>query len=95
MDRRGAKRVIAAAGARGSAVVEFTTHALFEAMPDDGVSACDVFHVLSNVDEVLPQNDHGRRWKAYGPVVAGDRYTVVVVLLAGGRLRVVTTHDPP
>ena len=95
MDRRGAKRVIAAAGARGRAAVEFTTHALFDAMSDDGVSACDVFHVLSNVDEILPQNDHGRRWKAYGPVVGGDRYAVVVLLLEGGRLRVITTHDLP
>ena len=95
MDRRGAKRFIAAAGARGSSAVEFSTHALFESMPDDGVSACDVLHVLANVDDVLPQNDHGRRWKVYGPVVAGDRYAVVVLLLDVDRLRVITSHDPP
>ena len=95
MDRRTAKRIIAAAGARGHAAVEFSVHTLFEAMVDDGVTACDVFHALANVEDVVPQDDGGRKWKAYGPLVSGDRYSVVTVVLDGARVRVVTTHEPP
>jgi len=95
MDRRTAKRVIARAGARGYAAVEFTTHAFFEAMVDDGVSAHDVFHVLAHIEDLVPQDDCGRKGKAYGPLVAGDRYAVVTLILVDKRVRVVTTHDPP
>lgn len=60
MDRRSAMRVIARAGSRGHVGVEFTTHAFFEAMVDDGVSAHDVFHALAHVEDVVPQDDTGR-----------------------------------
>jgi hypothetical protein len=95
MDQRTAMRVIARAGARGFAAVEFTTHGFFEAMVDDGVSAHDVFHALAHVEDLVPQNDGGRKWKAYGPLVSGDRYAVVTLILVDKRVRVITTHDPP
>jgi hypothetical protein len=95
MDRRTAMRVIARAGARGFAAVEFTTHAFLEAMVDDGVSAQDVFHVLAHIEDLVAEDDFGRKWKAYGPLVSGDRYAVVTLLLVDKRVRVITTHDPP
>jgi hypothetical protein len=95
MDRRAVKRIVARAGALGGEAVEFTVHALFESMADDGVTAQDVFHVLAHVEEVVPQDDEGTIWKAYGPLVSGDEYAVVTLMLDRGRVRVLTTHDPP
>jgi hypothetical protein len=95
MDGRAVKRIVARAGAVGGEAVEFTVHALLETMPDDGVTVQDVFHVLAHVEEVAPQDEDGRKWKAYGPIVGGEEYAVVTLLLDGGRVRVLTTHEPP
>lgn len=90
-----AKKVIRAAGARGQDAVEFTAHAADESMADDGVSAYDVFHLLEYAEDVLRQTGAREKWKVYGPLVAGERYAVVVLIIEDDRVRVVTVHYPP
>ena len=95
MDAESVKRLVVAAGALGAEAVEFTVHALIEAMADDGVSAHDIFHALANAEELQAQDDEGKKWKVYGPLVSGDQYAVVIITLVNDRVRVITTHYPP
>ena len=95
MTPRAAKRIIQAAGARGFDAVEFTLHAARESMIDDGLTAHDVFHLLEHADEVARQPGETEKWKVYGPVLAGEQFAAVVVLVEAERVRVVTVHLPP
>lgn len=90
-----AKRLIQAAGARGHDAVEFTVHAAAESMADDCLTAHDVFHLLEHATDVVRQSDTREKWKVYGPVMSGDLFAAVVVILEQRRVRVVTVHLPP
>lgn len=90
-----ARRLIHAAGARGEADVEFTVHAAEESMPDDGLTAHDVFHVLEYATDVVRQPSEREKWKVYGPILSGDAFAVVVLIIEDNRVRVLTVHPPP
>ena len=67
-----------------------------ETMADDEVTFADVINVLANATTVVFQPGGVNKWKAYGPLVNGDEYAVIVeVLLRSDRLFIVTTHNPP
>ncbi len=90
-----ALRLIHDAGARGEAAVDFTVHAAEESMLDDGLTAHDVFHALAGATEVVRQPGEREKWKAYGPILSGDTFAVVVLVIEERRVRVITVHPPP
>jgi hypothetical protein len=74
--------------------IRFSSHALLDSMPDDGVFRHDVEHALVHAHDVLAQDGEGRKWKVTGPLVNGDEYAVVVNVYAD-HVFVVTCHYPP
>ena len=85
-------RIRLLAGTQGAVVLGM--HARDEAMADDDVFREDVVHALANATDAIAQDDAGLKFKAYGPLLMGEAYAVVVNVHPD-HLYVVTCHFPP
>jgi hypothetical protein len=93
MNERAALRSIARAVSEGR--VDIGYHIAVEKMEPLDLFPDDILHLLANGHSALVQDDDGRKWKVYGPVVNGEEWAVVVRFRPDLVVVLITVHPPP